>query len=46
MLYAFKITPALDETGKEIPIDTRHSEHSVRYALFIICGEDVGANLY
>ncbi|KAF8970728.1 cytochrome P450 [Flammula alnicola] len=31
LFYAFKITPAVDEDGKEIPIDCTHSEHSVRH---------------
>ncbi|KAG6917174.1 hypothetical protein DXG01_003610 [Tephrocybe rancida] len=31
MLYAFKITPGLDENGKEIPIDSTHTERSVRH---------------
>lgn len=30
MFYAFKITPAVDESGKEIPIDLDFSEHSIR----------------
>jgi len=33
LFYAFKITPALDDQGNEIPIDNRHSEHSVRYVV-------------
>nr|BAK09423.1 cytochrome P450 [Postia placenta] len=31
MFYAFKITPAVDESGKEIPIDLEFSEHSIRH---------------
>ncbi|PAV19443.1 cytochrome P450 [Pyrrhoderma noxium] len=31
MFYAFKISPATDKDGKQIPIDTHHSEHSVRH---------------
>lgn len=39
MFYSFKITPGLDENGKEVPIDNRHTEHSVRYDLsFGRCG--------
>ncbi|KAJ3563355.1 hypothetical protein NP233_g8990 [Leucocoprinus birnbaumii] len=31
MLYCFKLTPGLDENGKEIHIDNKHTEHSVRH---------------
>ncbi|KAG6907101.1 hypothetical protein DXG01_010514 [Tephrocybe rancida] len=31
MLYSFKITPAHDENGDAIPIDNKHTEHSVRH---------------
>jgi len=31
MFYAFKISPVVGENGLEIPIDTSHSEHSVRH---------------
>ena len=31
-LYAYKITPALDGNGEEIPIDLSFFEHSIRYA--------------
>lgn len=32
LFYAFKITPAVDENGNEIPIDLSFFEHSIRYA--------------
>ncbi|EPQ52446.1 cytochrome P450 [Gloeophyllum trabeum ATCC 11539] len=31
LFYAFKITPAIDENGREIPIDSTFAEHSVRH---------------
>ncbi|EJD00109.1 cytochrome P450 [Fomitiporia mediterranea MF3/22] len=31
IFYAFKLTPAVDENGVEIPIDRQLSEHSVRH---------------
>jgi hypothetical protein len=31
IFYAFKVTPARDENGTEIPIDLEYKENSVRY---------------
>lgn len=31
MFHIYKITPAVDKDGNEIPIDTQHIEASVRY---------------
>ncbi|KAF8509044.1 cytochrome P450 [Gautieria morchelliformis] len=31
MFFVFKITPGFDATGKAIPIDSKHTEHSVRH---------------
>ena len=36
MFYAFKISSAIDKDGKQIPIDTQHSEHSVRYVFLLV----------
>ncbi|KAF8484314.1 cytochrome P450 [Gautieria morchelliformis] len=37
MFFAFKITPGFDATGKAIPIDSKHTEHSVRHPKPLKC---------
>ncbi|KZT23364.1 cytochrome P450 [Neolentinus lepideus HHB14362 ss-1] len=31
LFYAFKVSPAVDKNGKEIPIDSAFAEHSIRH---------------